>query len=313
MLFPSRSYLAPILAALPLLVVSCGSDSTPADSSCTSSTSAALSVCAGPSTVQGVDISHFDGTIDWAKTKAGGIDFGIAKVTEGTTYVDATFGTNWSGMKANGVVRGAYHFFHPELDPTAQATHFVQSIAQLGGLQTGDLPPTADVEITGGASAATIQSTLKTFLEAVRAATGMTPIIYTSPGFASSYLGTGFGGYSLWVANWQVTCPTVPGGWTTWPFWQKADNGVVAGIPAAAVDLDVFNGSLAQLQAFGGTPNGDGGVVLPRDGGVVTGSDGGAGGDDAGVLGGSDGGDAGGGKPGAGGVDAGSPAPAHCP
>ena len=119
-------------------------------------------------------------------------------------------------------------------------------------LGTGDLPVTADMEATGGQSAATIAANLKTWMAAVQAGTGKVPMVYTAEGYwDASVASTAFASNPLWVANWGVTCPSLPTGWSNWQFWQDADNGTVSGI-SGAVDTDEFNGTLAQLQAFAG-------------------------------------------------------------
>jgi len=225
---------------------------------CTSS--APLTVCAGSSTLKGVDVSSYQGAIDWTQVKAAGIVFAFARVSDGTSFPDADFATNWKAMKAQGVVRGVYQYFEPGVDPTAQANLLLSSVSAAGGFEAGDLPPVMDIETTGGQSTTTIQTHMKTWLAAIENAVGRKPLIYTSPGFGSN-IGTGFGAYPLWVANWGVTCPSMPGGWSTWVFWQTADNGTVKGI-SGPVDLDEFNGKLADLTAFGlpATTSSDGGV-----------------------------------------------------
>ena len=95
-------------------------------------------VCATGATLEGVDVSVYDGAVDWTQVKASGRAFGIAKATEGSTFKDAEFATNWAAMKSAGVVRSAYHFFHCDSDPTTQATFF---LGVMGQLQPGDLPP----------------------------------------------------------------------------------------------------------------------------------------------------------------------------
>lgn len=246
----------------------------------TSSSSAATTVC-GQTSVKGIDVSHYDGTIDWATAKASGIDFAIAKATESTTYVDPTFATNWAGMKAHGVVRAAYHFFRANADPIAQANHVMQTV---GTLEPSDLPIVLDLETTDGQTGATIAANALKFLAAVTQGTGKKAIVYTSPGFIAGLSGTsGFASYTLWVANWGVTCPNVPSPWSTWVFWQNADNGTVSGVPATAVDLDYFNGTLAELHAFAGAPPADAGA---HDSGRVNdggGSDGGGASSDGGM------------------------------
>ena len=108
-----------------------------------------LSVCAAGTTVPGIDVSHWDGAIVWSQVAGAGIKWGYAKATESTNYTDPTFATNWSGMKANGVFRGAYHFFHPNLDGKAQADYF---LGVVGTLAPGDLPPMLDWEVSSGAT-----------------------------------------------------------------------------------------------------------------------------------------------------------------
>jgi len=206
------------------------------------------SVCAAGTVVQGVDVSVFQGTINWPAVKAAGRDFAIARISDGS-YLDTTFATNWAGIKSAGMVRGAYQFFEPGQDPTTQANIVINAVGKLGN---GDLPVTADMEVTGSQSAATIAANLKTWVAAVTAGTGKVPMIYTAEGYwDGSVDSTAFGADPLWAANWGVTCPTLATGWSNWKLWQYADNGTVSGI-SATVDLDEYNGDLAALQAFAG-------------------------------------------------------------
>ena len=178
-----------------------------------------------------------------------GRDFAIARISDGTANPDPTFATNWAGIKAAGMVRGAYQFFEPGDDPTAQANLVVSAVGKLGD---GDSPVTADMEVTGGESAATIAAHLQTWVAAVQAGTGKAPMIYTAPGYWDASVGsTAFGNLPLWGADWGVTCPTLATGWTEWKAWQYADNGTVGGI-SGNVDSDEFNGDLTALQTFAG-------------------------------------------------------------
>ena len=220
-------------------------------------TESGLSVCAKGPIVKGVDVSHYDGTIDWAAVHGAGIAFAFMKATESTGFSDPQFAANWKGAGANGVIRGAYHFFRASADATAQADYFVQ---QAGVPAAGDLPLTIDLETLDGVAAATVASDALTFLARVETKSGRKPIVYTSASFLSS-IGSpaGFGAYTLWVANWQVSCPKLPSPpWSDWTFWQDSATATVNGIPASAVDSDQFNGTLAELQAFAG----GGGAVM---------------------------------------------------
>jgi lysozyme len=209
---------------------------------------AAVTVCASGTIVQGIDVSSYQDTIDWTTAKATGLAFAITRISDGSA-LDSQFATNWSGMKSAGLVRGAYQFFEPGQSPTTQAMIVVSAVGMLG---TGDLPVTADMEVTGGESAATIVANLQTWMAAVKAGTGKTPMIYTAEGFwDGSVASSSFSANPLWAANWGVTCPDTATGWSAWSFWQYSDSGTVSGVPDA-VDLDEYNGSLADLQAFAG-------------------------------------------------------------
>ena len=250
-------------AALLAAVAACSSAS---DNTC-SSGAEALTVCATGSVVKGVDVSVYQGSVDWAKVKASGRVFAIARVSDGTGTLDSTFATNWKGMKSNGLVRGVYQFFEPGGDPTQQANLVLNQVKNAGGFVSGDLPPVMDIEVTGGQTDATIQSHMQTWLDVIDKAIGRKPLIYTNLNM-SSHFGGKFGGYPLWVASWGASCPTMPNGFKSWEFWQNADNGSVSGI-SGAVDTDEFNGTLADLKAWADPPQPDAGTPPPKDAGTT--------------------------------------------
>lgn len=191
--------------------------------------------------MQGVDVSVYQGSFDWASA---GVQFGYARISDGSGYIDSTFGANWANMKSAGVLRGAYQFFEPGEDPTAQANLMVSMVGGLLG--PGDLPCMIDVEVTGGQSGGTIAANVRTWINVVRAGTGLTPIIYTGPYFWDDNVGdTSFGAIPLWVADYGPSCPLIPNGWSNWTMWQYSDGG-------GSLDHDVFNGSLSQLMAYAG-------------------------------------------------------------
>jgi len=96
-----------------------------------SSTSEAVTICAQGDVIEGVDVSHHNGTIDWVAAHAAGIAFTIAKASEADTFVDPMFTTNRQDAKAAGVAFGAYHFFRADVDPTVQANHFLDVIGSV--------------------------------------------------------------------------------------------------------------------------------------------------------------------------------------
>ncbi|HEY2365996.1 MAG TPA: GH25 family lysozyme, partial [Polyangiaceae bacterium] len=218
------------------LVLACGGGS-----ETTSSSESEINVCASGATTYGVDVSEFQGDIDWNAVKSSGHDFAFIRVADGF-YFDAKFGENWQNAGAAGVARGAYHFFRPGEDATQQADFFLAHVAG------GELSPALDVEVTDGQSSATIVAGIGAWVARVEQATGKTPIVYTAPGFWNAIGGADAFGTSLWVAHWFTACPQMPSSWGNWQFWQYADNGSVPGI-GGAVDLDVFNGPPSALAA----------------------------------------------------------------
>lgn len=191
--------------------------------------------------LQGIDVSHYQGTIDWQQVAQAGIRFVFVKATQGITVVDPQFQTNWQGAKAAGLLRGAYHFFEPDDDPGLQVQNL---LAALGG-DPGELPPALDVETHG--DAVQILAGVQSWIALVEAALGRTVILYTSPGFWKTLGAPGLPGQPLWIAEYGVSAPKLPAGWTDWTFWQSSQSGTVAGIQGA-VDLDEFQGTLEDLQ-----------------------------------------------------------------
>ncbi|HXU69196.1 MAG TPA: GH25 family lysozyme [Polyangia bacterium] len=227
--------------------------------------------CAPTTTVEGVDLADGQGAVDWTKVRAAGVRFGIVKATQGTYNTQSRFAANWSGMKAAGVIRGAYHFFDPTEDGVAQAKHFV---AVMGALSPGDLPPMLDIECpdgdnaclgwsggTGAASAATIRQRMTDFINYVQSATGRMPLLYTFGSYFSSngVSTSGLQSYPLNIAYPTTSnCFNVPSPWTSATMWQYSWTGSVSGI-SGQVDRDRFLGDIDALLAFAGGSSGGGG------------------------------------------------------
>lgn len=205
-------------------------------------------ICAGSSTLPGIDVSYYQGAINWSQVKGAGIKFAIIRVSDGTGFMDPKFETNWSGSKTAGVVHGTYQFFRPGQSATAQADILINQLRKVG-FGAKDIPPVLDVEVTDGQSNDKIAAGIRTWVSRVTAALGRKPLIYTSPGFWSARGNPTISGTNLWVAHWGVSCPNAPSGWRGWEFWQYSSTGRVPGI-AGNVDLDKFNGTLADLQSL---------------------------------------------------------------
>jgi GH25 family lysozyme M1 (1,4-beta-N-acetylmuramidase)/LysM repeat protein len=206
--------------------------------------------------VPGIDVSYWEAGIDWKKVRGDGIRFVFVKTTEGETYVDPTFDDNWQGAKSVGILRAAYHFFHPNMNPVRQADKFIQVVRGMNDV--GELPPILDMEVSDNQTAQTIIDRAKTWLDRVQQNLGILPIIYSNPGFLKYSFSVPGGGppfwtkdHILWIANYGQPQPLLPPGWLKWTFWQYSESGRINGINAS-VDLDWFNGTVEALYQLAG-------------------------------------------------------------
>lgn len=199
--------------------------------------------------VHGIDVSRYQKRVDWQRVKkmqVGSIrvTFAFIKATEGSWLKDPEFENNWENAREAGILRGAYHFFLPDISPKDQAARFVKTVR----LRSGDLPPVVDVEETRGMTKAQIQKHTKEFLNLLEKAYKVRPILYTNRDFYKRYFAdhADFKGYRFWIAHYYVTDFDMPGE-EDWHFWQHSDRGNVNGINER-VDFNVFNGDSAALR-----------------------------------------------------------------
>lgn len=182
----------------------------------------------------GVDLSHYQSQVDWAKAKASGLAFVYAKATEGNTYVDRAFAQHRKGAASQDIRFGAYHFYRPGDKPLAQAQHFVS----VAGVANGDLPPALDLEIAPNAGeTSAYKKDVQTWLSYVEDKTGCKPIIYASPAFWTAHLGAEFAAYGFWLAEYSRS-PKPPASAPDWVFWQHTEKGQLSGIKGL-IDMDV--------------------------------------------------------------------------
>jgi lysozyme len=202
--------------------------------------------------LQGVDVSHYQPTVDWDAVKSTA-SFVFIKATDSTNGVDPRFSSHWSGAKKAGIPRGAYHFFHPKRDVKAQVANFVKHVSA----DPGELPVVVDVEEFKdeylNSDCETLTGLVKEFTQGVEKALGYKPIIYTNhETWKTSFCGhPHFLDYPLWLAQYTAhpTEPKMPEGWKQWHFWQYTESGKVQGIPGQ-VDQSYFNGSVEELKAL---------------------------------------------------------------
>lgn len=196
---------------------------------------------------EGLDLSRHRKVKDFNLLAESGIDFVYTKATEGYAHIDETFHTNWRGLERVGVLRGAFHYYLPTLDPVRQAEHFYQCVAGAG--TAGMLPPAVDFEEDGARA-----DHFKLFLDETEKRFDAVPLIYTSIRYWFKSAPSWTSHYTLWAASWYRQVPTLPRGWPTWQFHQYTNRGDAQryGIDHTTVDVNRFNGTREQLQALAG-------------------------------------------------------------
>ncbi len=232
--------------------------------------SQAIEVCFDE-TVRGIDVSYYQGDIDWNAVAGAGYGFAITRINH-SDFMDPKFDQNWAAIKEVGMLRGAYQYFEPGDDVATQAQIVIDKLGMLG---PGDLPAVIDVETTSGVGPAQVEAAVGQWLELVEAGTGKKPIIYTGKYFWQDNVGSSaFSGYLLWHAQYPnaclppadappacSSCANIADQWSDVAVWQYTSSGSVPGI-AGNVDLNVFNGSLSELTAIA---NGGGSLAARVD------------------------------------------------
>ena len=207
--------------------------------------------------VFGVDVSHYQGTINWEQLAASGPAFAFMKATEGASFRDEHFDRNWQHAAAAGLRRGAYHFFRPEVSAKQQASNFFATV----DLGPGDFPPVIDVEDRGRLSAADLIRKVRDLSDIFELRYGRRPILYTGQNFYNRYLAGRFDDHPLWLARYDFDEPVTVCG-RDYHFWQYTDRGRMPGVKGR-VDRNVFFGSYLDL-ALLCLPGANGGEELAR-------------------------------------------------
>ena len=205
-------------------------------------------------TVLGVDVSVWQGKMDWRKTVRAGAWFAFVKASQGLR-TDPRFVENWRASRGV-LLHGAYHFYQPGVNPETQAEAFYHTVEGTGDL--GELPPVLDVEREPVSGKVPSWAEVLAFLEKTWGFFGRKPLVYTSPGMAQAITAEHgqppeeLGRYGLWVAHYGVDKPSVPEPWLGWRFWQYSDqgDGHAFGAESGHIDLNRWNGDLAGLLGF---------------------------------------------------------------
>jgi lysozyme len=198
--------------------------------------------------VQGIDVSHHQGEIDWPRLRGGGMRFAYIKASEGADFVDEDFRASWDGATAAGLVPGPYHYFTLCTPGAAQGAHFI-AVAPRSAAPS--LPPAVDLEYGGNCGArpsrAGFQRELRAFLDVVEAHWGCRATLYVTRDFYATYMRGEPHANPLWVRD-VYREPRLRDG-AQWALWQYANRGRLDGIDGF-VDFNAFAGTEAEFARF---------------------------------------------------------------
>jgi lysozyme len=196
--------------------------------------------------VRGVDVSHHQRAIDWARLRADGAEFAWLKASEGAGWRDSTFARNQVGAVRAGVVTGAYHYFTFCAPADAQARNFLAAAPPRPGPA---LPPAVDLEFGGNCAARpprdSLIAALRGFLRPVEAAYGRAAVLYVTREFHDAYLAGSGVANPLWVRS-IVGAPDYGGRWV---IRQYGNRGRMDGV-GTYVGLNAFSGSGAEFRRW---------------------------------------------------------------
>ncbi|MGI9373996.1 MAG: glycoside hydrolase family 25 protein [Hyphomicrobiales bacterium] len=201
--------------------------------------------------VEGIDVSKYQGNINWKKVKAAGIRFAYIKSTEGGDHKDNKFKKNWKAAAEAGVARGAYHFYYFCTSPQKQARWFIRNVPK----DKNALPPVLDMEwnhlsktCKKRPGSKRVQKDMLTFLRLVEKHYGKRPVIYTSVDFHRERLVGALKEYPFWLRSVAAPPRKVYKG-RNWLFWQWTGTGKVRGIKGK-VDRNKFSGTVSEFNAW---------------------------------------------------------------
>lgn len=204
--------------------------------------------------VRGVDVSSYQGDIDWPLLASQGIDFAFIKATEGSGFVDPCFADNFAQARETGLRIGAYHFFSYDSPGETQADRFIETVPDVEGL----LPPVIDVEFYGDKERnlpdrEETQKQLGILIERLEAHYGLTPILYATEKSYALYIAHAFPSCDIWIRN-VVTAPTLLDG-REWTFWQYTNRERLDGTEGKErfIDMNVFAGTPAEFESYART------------------------------------------------------------
>jgi lysozyme len=194
------------------------------------------------SPIKGIDVSHYQPTVDWIKWKNDGVKFASCKATQGVTLIDSCFKKHYADAKANGLVRQAYHYWEIHHSGAVQANFFWNAVKDV--YEKSDLPLCCDFEDVEKPQLAPedYKANVLEFLTTLERISGRVPMIYTGKWYIDEYSGVipELAKYPLWLSGYTKTRPAAPKPWSNYDFWQWTDQG--------GADQDIFFGTLTELK-----------------------------------------------------------------
>lgn len=201
--------------------------------------------------VRGVDVSAYQGDIDWEVLSSQNIDFAFIKATEGSSFVDKKFAYNFSEAQKQSIAVGAYHFFSFDSQGETQAENFIKNVVPFDGM----LPPVIDFEFYGDKSdnppsKESVTKELNDLISALESYYGLSPIIYATSATYKMYLETDFSKYDIWIRD-IISEPELSDG-RDWTFWQYTNRDRLDGYkgPEKYIDMNVFNGTKEKFENY---------------------------------------------------------------
>jgi lysozyme len=201
--------------------------------------------------VRGVDVSSYQGDIDWTILSKQGISFAFIKATEGSTFVDKYFATNFNNALQTPLRVGAYHFFIFDSPGETQADNFIAQVPNVSGI----LPSVVDFELyadkeSNPPNADDIRKELNVLLRRLEDHYGKKPIIYATEQTYKPYLSGYYETYDIWIRN-VFTAPE-PLENKKWTFWQYTNRERLKGYNGKEyyIDMNVFNGSVDEFELY---------------------------------------------------------------
>lgn len=202
--------------------------------------------------VRGVDVSHYQGKIDWERLSQNDIEFAYIKATEGSSHLDPEFAANWQNARETRLAAGAYHFFSFDSSGKTQAENFIASI---GAEYTGMLAPVVDVEYYADKkenppSVEAVYNELLVMLILLEQEYQVRPIIYTTEDVWQRYIKEQFPEYPLWIRN-VMTKPRLGDGYP-WILWQYTNREKLEGYYGEEefIDMNVYAEDRQSWQLF---------------------------------------------------------------